>query len=51
MWVSPYFRGAISGLGVVNIYISLLEVVSMRRRRVEPAEIESFEDRSGDPVE
>ncbi|MGH9632232.1 MAG: hypothetical protein ACRD7E_28345, partial [Bryobacteraceae bacterium] len=25
-WNSPYFRGAISGLGIVNIYISLLEV-------------------------
>jgi len=31
-WVSPYFRGAVSGLGVVNIYISLLEVFNMRRR-------------------
>ena len=51
MWVSPYFRGAISGLGVVNIYISLLEVVSMRRRRVETADAGPAEDSSDDPVE
>jgi hypothetical protein len=31
IWVSPYFRGALSGLGVVNIYISLLEILSLRR--------------------
>lgn len=51
MWISPYFRGAISGLGVVNIYISLLEVVSMRRRKTEPDGEERFEDHAGDPVE
>jgi len=50
-WISPYFRGAISGLGVVNIYISLLEVFSMRRRRIEQADSDAFEDRSGDSVE
>lgn len=35
-WSSPYFRGAVSGLGLVNIYISLVEVVRLRRfgRRV-----------------
>ena len=31
IWFSPYFRGAISGLGVVNIYISFLEVFRLRR--------------------
>ncbi|MEP7361789.1 MAG: hypothetical protein ABI972_00920 [Acidobacteriota bacterium] len=51
MWISPYFRGAISGLGVVNIYISLLEVVSMRRRRVDIPDTDAAEDCSGDPVE
>ena len=25
-WVNPYFRGALSGLGVLNIYISLMEL-------------------------
>ena len=50
-WVNPYFRGAISGLGVVNIYISLLEVFSMRRRRAEREGHESIEDHSDDSVE
>lgn len=31
VWVSPYFRGAISGLGVLNIYISFVEVFRLRR--------------------
>jgi hypothetical protein len=31
VWNNPYFRGALSGLGVVNIYISLVEVFRLRR--------------------
>lgn len=31
IWDNPFFRGAISGLGAVNIYISLLEVGRLRR--------------------
>jgi hypothetical protein len=31
IWSSPYFRGAISGLGILNIYISFLEVFRLRR--------------------
>ena len=31
VWVSPYFRGAVSGLGLVNIYISFVEVFRLRR--------------------
>ena len=30
-WVSSWFRGAISGLGVLNIYISFTEVFRLRR--------------------
>ena len=38
LWVSPYFRGAISGLGVVDIGIAVLEVFRLRRfsRAAEP---------------
>jgi hypothetical protein len=25
LWMSPYFRGALSGLGLLNIYIALAE--------------------------
>ena len=25
-WLNPYFRGALSGLGLVNIYVSLVEL-------------------------
>jgi len=31
VWESPYFRGALSGLGVINICISLAEVFRLRR--------------------
>ena len=31
VWDSSFFRGAISGLGAVNIYISLLEIGRLRR--------------------
>jgi hypothetical protein len=31
VWSSPYFRGAISGLGILNIYISFVEVFRLRR--------------------
>jgi len=35
IWESPYFRGALSGLGLVNIYISLGEVLRLRRPRAD----------------
>jgi hypothetical protein len=31
VWENTYFRGALSGLGIVNIYISFLEVFRLRR--------------------
>ena len=31
LWASSYFRGALSGLGLLNIYISLGEVSRLRR--------------------
>jgi hypothetical protein len=31
IWLSPYFRGAVSGLGLVNIYIALTEVFRLKR--------------------
>lgn len=27
LWMSPYFRGALSGLGLLNIYIAIAEFV------------------------
>ena len=30
-WENSYFRGAVSGLGVVNLYISLVEILRLRR--------------------
>jgi hypothetical protein len=35
IWESAYFRGALSGLGLVNIYISLGEVFRLRRPRAD----------------
>jgi hypothetical protein len=34
-WTSSYFRGALSGLGLLNIYISLGEVSRLRRPRAD----------------
>jgi hypothetical protein len=31
LWVNPYFRGAVSGLGVLNVYVSFLEIFRLRR--------------------
>lgn len=30
-WDNLYIRGAVSGLGVVNVYISLVEILRLRR--------------------
>lgn len=30
VWISPYFRGAISGIGMLNLYMSLLEVFRLQ---------------------
>jgi hypothetical protein len=30
-WLNAYVRGAVSGLGVANLYISLLEIFRLRR--------------------
>jgi hypothetical protein len=32
VWKDPYFRGAVTGLGLVNIYLACLEVVQLLRR-------------------
>jgi hypothetical protein len=42
LWDSPYFRGALSGLGVVNIYISLAEVFRSRRTPVDRMRLSSL---------
>ena len=42
VWDSPYFRGALSGLGVVNIYISLAEVFRFRRMPVDRMKLSSL---------
>jgi len=31
IWTNAYFRGAVSGLGVANLYIALVEIVRLRR--------------------
>jgi hypothetical protein len=37
-WTSSYFRGAWSGLGVLNIYISIGELLRLRRNSRPPAD-------------
>ena len=31
-WNQPYFRGAVTGLGFVNIYIGIVQIFSLIRR-------------------
>jgi hypothetical protein len=31
IWLNSYFRGAVSGLGAVNIYIAFVELLWLRR--------------------
>jgi hypothetical protein len=31
IWSNAYFRGAVSGLGVTNLYIALVEIFRLRR--------------------
>ena len=35
VWGSPYLRGGLSGLGLVNIYISFLEILRLVRGQFE----------------
>jgi hypothetical protein len=30
-WDNPYLRGAVSGLGIINVYISMVEIFRLRR--------------------
>ena len=30
LWISPYFRGAVSGLGVMDLYLALVEVFHLQ---------------------
>ena len=32
VWDDPYFRGGITGLGCLNVYMSVLEVIRLLRR-------------------
>jgi hypothetical protein len=31
IWLNPYFRGAVSGIGLLNVYISFVEIFRLRR--------------------
>jgi hypothetical protein len=31
IWGNPFFRGAVSGVGIVNVYISFLEILRLIR--------------------
>ncbi|HBY63103.1 MAG TPA: hypothetical protein DEH78_25045 [Solibacterales bacterium] len=31
VWLRPEFRGALSGLGILNLYIALVEIFRLRR--------------------
>lgn len=36
LWMNRYFRGALSGLGVLNVYIALVELVRQLRSIFRP---------------
>ncbi len=31
IWMNPYFRGAVSGVGVVNLFVSFMEIYHLLR--------------------
>ena len=35
VWTSNFFRGAMSGIGIVNLYIAFLEMMTLRRHWLE----------------
>lgn len=43
VWGNPYFRGALSGIGLANIYISLLEILRLIRGQIEDAAADQLE--------
>jgi hypothetical protein len=42
VWTSSYFRGAVSGLGLLNVYISLGEVSRLRRPRADRLKVSTL---------
>ena len=42
LWTNSYFRGALSGLGLLNIYISLGEVARLRRPRADRLKVSTL---------
>jgi hypothetical protein len=42
LWTNSYFRGALSGLGLLNIYISLMEVSRLRRPRADRLKVSTL---------
>jgi hypothetical protein len=44
VWLSPMFRGAISGIGFTNLYIALSSVFSLRRYAEPPADAAAKDD-------
>ena len=43
-WLSPYFRGAVSGVGLLNFYISFSEILKLWRPPLVPAQNAPQED-------
>ncbi len=46
VWMNPYFRGAVSGVGILNLYLSFLELLglvkAMWKGRALPARRQAF---------
>jgi hypothetical protein len=42
VWDNSYFRGALSGLGLLNIYISLAEISRLRRPRADRLKVSTL---------
>ena len=47
IWDSAYFRGAVSGVGLVNIYIAFTEVLGLRRFSQTPPDPDAPEPQDG----
>lgn len=38
IWLSPYFRGLLSGLGLLNIYVAIAEAIKQLKSLFRPPE-------------
>ncbi len=39
LWEDPYLRGAVTGLGLINLWISLSQILSLFKKTTDPGQV------------